>query len=574
MRAASNSSGRDAASDGFALGPQWKRPDSWCILAVTALAAVPRFWLFGELGLNHFDEGAYAMSARAVALGDLPEGLYPLQHFLSPPFFFLLVSAGMRLFDPAADWVVLGTSAVLGVATVPLVFLVGRHWAGREAGLAAALLLAFSDFHIALSRVGLTDVTFAFVFVLALWAYTGAEERESWRLAVMAGVATGLAWNTKYHGWLATAVAAVALLPVIVRSDRRRAVRKLARVALAAFLAFLIYAPWALYVTTQEGGYARLAAEHGRFLQPASAWQSAVWHLRAQMYMDGWLSRIALPLSLLGATAISRGLLPSIGPSVLVTAAILLATACWIGAVGTITALAMLGGWLLVRGTGHGRWIALAFFVTFTALTPLYRPYSRLLVPWMIAVMLMAGTAVARLAGGTDVTVRVLRYRGMFTALAFGLTGLSVAISVQRYAPSPYLSSRGMAEAANRLVAIVPPEAPISVIGEPAVVFYLRAHGRQAWHYDRPQQLYKRFAPGDTIFVVGGIYSRRAKDLTRLADQLPTAYYRLATIPITAVNHVRLLDDFGPSRAGVYLRSELPRPVDRYDLEVFRVVLP
>jgi len=359
-----------------------------------------------------------------------------------------------------------------------------------------------------------------------------------------------------------------------VRSDRLEPGRTRARVALAAFLAVLICGACVVYVTALDGGYVPQAAEHGRFLQPALAWQSAVWHLRAQMYMDGWLSRIALPLSLIGATLISRGWLPSIVPSVLVTVAILLATACWIGAVGTITTLAMLGGWLLVRGTGHGRWMALAFFVTFTALTPLYRPYSRLLVPWLIAVMLMAGTAVGRLVGGTDVTVRLLRHQAMFTALAFGLTGLSVAISVQRYAPSPYLSSRGMAEAANRLVAIVPPEAPISVIGEPAVVFYLRAHGRQAWHYDRPQQLYKRFAPGDTIFVVGGIYSRRAKDLTRLADQLPTAYHRLATIPITAVNHVRLLDDFGPSRAGAYLRSELPRPVDRYDLEVFRVVLP
>ena len=92
------------------------------------------------------------MSAQALAAG-LPDGLYPLQHYLSPPVFFVLGGLLMALFG-TSDYVMLCLSAGFGTLTAPLVFLLGRQWNGRAAGASAGLLVALSGFHVTFSRVG------------------------------------------------------------------------------------------------------------------------------------------------------------------------------------------------------------------------------------------------------------------------------------------------------------------------------------------------------------------------------------------------------------------------------------
>ena len=42
------------------------------MLVCFALALTLRAWDFGSLGLDHYDEGGYACSARALALGSWP----------------------------------------------------------------------------------------------------------------------------------------------------------------------------------------------------------------------------------------------------------------------------------------------------------------------------------------------------------------------------------------------------------------------------------------------------------------------------------------------------------------------
>ncbi|MGH7555455.1 MAG: ArnT family glycosyltransferase [Longimicrobiales bacterium] len=544
------------------------------MVVLVVLAALPRFWWFGRLGLNHFDEGGYAMSARALALNELPEGLYPLQHFLSPPLFPSLAGLGMKLFGANADWVVLGLSAVMGVATVPLLFLFGRRWFSREAGLAAGVLLALSDFHIVLSRIGLTDVMFTFSLLLALWAFAEAEERQSWAFAALAGVATGLAWNVKYHGWLAGVIAAAALAPLVLRGDFRRAAAGLGRIALAAVIALLLYAPWVLWVASTESGYSGLLAEHARFLQPARAVHAALRHVQMQLYLDGWSSRFAPAVSFIGAALLGGGWRGLRRAPVSLAAAILFASGCLIGLVATVALLAAAGLWLVARGAGHGRWITLALLAAFTILTPLYHPYARLLLPALVGAMLVAGVTTALLAVRLA-SAQPVRSRAAVTALAAVIAGLALVVGLRREPLTTYRSSRGMASAAERFAQLVPRNAEVIVLGEPAIVFYLRSRGLSAWQYDRPSGLMGgRYSAGDTIYVAGGIYSRRARGLERIAVQFAGAIDSLGTIPITQVNHVRLLDDFSPARARSFMRSELTAPTDRYHLEVFRVVVP
>jgi hypothetical protein len=255
-------------------------------------------------------------------------------------------------------------------------------------------------------------------------------------------------------------------------------------------------------------------------------------------------------------------------------AAILFASGCLIGLVATVALLAAAGLWLVARGAGHGRWITLALLAAFTILTPLYHPYARLLLPALVAAMLVAGVTTAMLAVRLA-SARPVRSRAGVRALAAAIAGLALLVGLRREALTTYRSSRGMAIAAERIAQLVPRNAEVVVLGEPAIVFYLRARRFRAWHYDRPSGLMDgRYSAGDTIYVAGGIYSRRARGLERIAGQFAGAIDSLGTIPLTEVNHVRLLDDFSPARARSFLRSELTAPTDRYHLEVFRVVVP
>src|SRR5205823_9522836 len=107
-------------------------------------------------------------------------------------------------------------SFLAGCATIAALWWFGRSWFSPEAGLAAAALLALSDFHIVYSATALTDVLLGLWLVLALDAIVRSLAIADFRWAIGAGVYTGLAWWTKYNGWLPLAIEAAALSLIFV----------------------------------------------------------------------------------------------------------------------------------------------------------------------------------------------------------------------------------------------------------------------------------------------------------------------------------------------------------------------
>jgi hypothetical protein len=546
-----------------------QRPDAngWRDAAILALvAAVLRSVAFGRLGVDHFDEGGYAMSAAALALGDGRAVMYPLQHWLSPPVFFGLGALLMKLFGTVSAAVLLALSAAAGAGTVAVVYLAGRRWFGRAAAGVAALAVALSDYHILYSRTGLTDVLFTGLLVLAVASYSLAEERERWPLAVLAGLATGLAWNTKYHGWLAAIIAAAAVLPGLVAVERRPWRGALVRLVIAAVVAAACYAPWALYVQAQEGGYAQLAAEHGRFLKPARAVQNTLAQLRAQLYLEGWTARLA-PLAMVAWVALFRAAARRTDAVWWAAALSLISLA-----VGATTVLALLGfGGVVVLLIRHGRrwtphWYPLSFLAVFTVLTPLYQPYPRLLLPWLVAIALLAGPGLEALLTA-DLPARVRRVAPLAVTLA---AGLLLGLRGLRPAASPWQPRDGLRLAVLEADRIAVDRAPIVVIGEPAVVFYLRRLGREAWHVDRPADAARYARAGaPAYYLVGGIYSRRVRGPQSLAvwltEHAEATEVGRAHPPV--MSDVRLLDDFGPVAARRFRQEQR----DDYDLAIYRV---
>jgi 4-amino-4-deoxy-L-arabinose transferase-like glycosyltransferase len=106
----------------------------------------------------------------------------------------------------AGRWIV----ALLGIATVPIVFAIGRRVGGSLVGLVAAAILGGSVLHITHSTFLTTDVPLAFMAAVALWASIRFLGDRRLRWLALAGLATGLAVSTKYNGAIVAMVPALA----------------------------------------------------------------------------------------------------------------------------------------------------------------------------------------------------------------------------------------------------------------------------------------------------------------------------------------------------------------------------
>jgi 4-amino-4-deoxy-L-arabinose transferase-like glycosyltransferase len=109
-------------------------------------------------------------------------------------------------------------SALMGAATVWLVFVFGRRAAGTAVGAAAAFFLAVNPFHIAKCQVVEVDVPLTLFTLLALWGTVRWMDTGRIVHAVLTGVAIGLAASSKYTG----AFLVVPVIAVFALGWRRR----------------------------------------------------------------------------------------------------------------------------------------------------------------------------------------------------------------------------------------------------------------------------------------------------------------------------------------------------------------
>ena len=242
-----------------------------------------------RLAVEHFDEGVYASNLffhdRAGA------GHYPDQHLYAPPLLPFLIECSMIAFG-TSNFAAMAVNIAVGSLTVPLLWWVGRRWFGPTAGLAAATLAALNDVHIFFSRTALTDVLECFFLVWAVYFIHVALTTRNWlalfAALVAAGAMTGLAWWTKYNGWLPLAIGLAALIPWKILGDLGaprpqqswrlslgRGVRQLpetlGRWSIVALIAFLIWLPWLLSLQ-EKGGYEAVAANHRGYIVGLSEW--------------------------------------------------------------------------------------------------------------------------------------------------------------------------------------------------------------------------------------------------------------------------------------------------------------
>ncbi len=149
-------------------------------LALLLFAAAVMFFAgLGRLPLLEPDEGRNAEVGREM----LASGDWITPHFNSfpvldkPAVFFWMVAASFKAFG-VSEGAARMPSAIMGAATMLLVWFLGRRMFGNSAGLRAALIFATCPLALLLAREVIFDMTLTFFVTLAMVAFWLAEERK------------------------------------------------------------------------------------------------------------------------------------------------------------------------------------------------------------------------------------------------------------------------------------------------------------------------------------------------------------------------------------------------------------
>ena len=139
-------------------------------------------------------------------------------------------------------------AALSGVASVWMVYNLGRRAYNSQVGLIAAAILAFSVLHVNYSHFVKTHVPAGLLVIITVGlAWTIYDGRNSWRRYCLAGATAGLAASTVYHaGFVLIAVFTAHWLCWRKHTDGRLLDPKLLGAAAASLAAFVLTTPFAV----------------------------------------------------------------------------------------------------------------------------------------------------------------------------------------------------------------------------------------------------------------------------------------------------------------------------------------
>jgi dolichyl-phosphate-mannose-protein mannosyltransferase len=494
--------------------PAITRRESILLTLIIAAGVLMRLFALSRSAVEHFDEGVYASNIYFIG----PEYAYPQQRFYAPPLLPALIEAGMIAGLPP-NVAALLPSFLAGCGTIVAMWWFGRSWFGPAVGLSAATLLALSDFHIAFSAAALTDALLGLWLVLAVDAvgrslanrrtHEGDEIRDGTRIslacasglcgdfrwAVGAGIYTGLAWWTKYNGWLPLAIegAGLALLWLLVRPPVRQWINWLGCFAVTCIVACVVWSSF-FFSLQSQGGYGPIAANHAKYVVGLAGWvDSAVQQISNQVAIGiGW-SSLGLILAIIVASLLQpkplkqsiwliwTSLCAGIGILVLSDG---FAIACG-AAIGIVRMVLAWNRTQKLNAYWERETIAvcliLAWWGGMVVSTPLYTPYARLALPCLLSACLAASLNWAASLPADDqepAQYQVGNIWGCVVWIAIVAVWFSLLAALP-HSDAKNLSTdrRGLLQIAKEIRQTQSGQAArvVYVYGEPALYFQLRA---------------------------------------------------------------------------------------------------
>jgi 4-amino-4-deoxy-L-arabinose transferase-like glycosyltransferase len=233
------------------------------LIGVVLVAAVLRFWGI-ELGLP-FTMGRPDEREALAHTVTFPDGDLNPRWLVYPNFFFWIIwlwgeaaLALLRTYTDLPSWsamlasdmatlLLIGrvASALVGIATVVLVWEIGRRLDGPALGLAASFLLSVCFLHVRDSHALKADVWLTFAVPPTLWLLARYAAQPSAAGAARAGAAIGLATSLKYPGILLLAPAWHAARLAASGTDAPRSRwRELGLLVVVAVVVFLVLNPF------------------------------------------------------------------------------------------------------------------------------------------------------------------------------------------------------------------------------------------------------------------------------------------------------------------------------------------
>jgi 4-amino-4-deoxy-L-arabinose transferase-like glycosyltransferase len=211
-------------------------PGLWRGIGLVALFAAATILPFARVHIDDVDGGLYQVIARHVAedgrlfhLRFLPD-FWP-RFFEHPPLYFWIQAAVIRLgSEDLLPWL----GGAIGIATVVVTYLVGRHLVGARAAFLGTFILAVTEKFFRYQARPLLDPPLALAFTLSVALLVAARGRMVWLAA--GGLVAGLGALVKGPPALGAPVAAALVLVVIGRREDMRRPRNWIIVAVAALL--------------------------------------------------------------------------------------------------------------------------------------------------------------------------------------------------------------------------------------------------------------------------------------------------------------------------------------------------
>ena len=582
--AARLSSNRSTTSERTVSRTEWL----WLFGAIL-FGAVLRLSFPGRMAIEHFDEGVYASNFWF----DVEQGgEYPARHLYAPPLLPMAIEWTMIVVSLCGirptGFVPMIPSLIAGLVTIPSLWWIGRRWFGPSAGIVAAWLVAASDFHASYSRAALTDVPVGLFMLWGVYFLWQALQTGTRRDIVLAGLFTGLAWWTKYNGWLPLAIglsggaAWQLFLPRTERNVRQFATRWM----LIALTAFVIWSP-VLWGLQKHGGYAAVAANHRQYVVGLKGWRSsALRQLHVVGLYENWFGAIhEIDEELRNRSIVENaaaGPLPLTAPSLPInvpqqywrhgeflsnlskgTLSGATLSLLWV-----VSLFALTVGFvrILERDRGSPRdlcqWLVAAWLIGLTFATPMYHPYPRLMLPWLMACWIGVGVA-AQLwwergrEVGDAIHTRFATWQPTRLEL-LALVSLIALGTVRPLAGTAHLwRDRSQYQVASRQIAdkiqgvlrdkgFPANEAIVYVLGEPAIVHGLRSSGLPLTVpiQDLSFTLSTQVRP--TFFV----FSQRSFQSTAFADEWDRQRQRFTSVltPRVLKSHLVRFDEPGNPR--------------------------
>jgi 4-amino-4-deoxy-L-arabinose transferase-like glycosyltransferase len=229
------------------------------LLGITILAACIRLYRIDEIPPgNMYDPAYYGVDALQILAGERP--IFFPTNFGREALFSYLVALYIALFG-AAPHAMYVTSALVGTATVPAIYLLVEELFSGESGLLrkyggllAATVLAVSHWHLHWSRFGVRAILVPLISALTFFFLWRGLRTGSRRHMVASGFFLGLGAYTYQAARLFPVLVVLAFL--YVAATRHKLTRSdLVNLGIVSLVALVVFAPLGAYFVAHPGSF-------------------------------------------------------------------------------------------------------------------------------------------------------------------------------------------------------------------------------------------------------------------------------------------------------------------------------